>query len=223
MGRCYEFGAAIHAGCERAMIVTAEGGACECDVCGTLCPGRFSGCAEVVAIPRRVPPSAPAWSVPGAEEEDPAHELEQVRVSLSTPEASRTTAASGLGLSPAADAAARLAPPAPAPNGRRAPTPSDLAQVEAGLNEVRELLVRLVERSTSGAVDTRPVLEAAEAVTAKLVAQEERLEALGRRQSEMVAQVEKLNFIVHRVGSMVDEMRRRPVPQLLGQLLARRP
>ncbi|HET9443040.1 MAG TPA: hypothetical protein VFO65_06935 [Acidimicrobiales bacterium] len=60
MGRCYEFGAEIHAGCEQAMVVTDEGGACVCRSCGTRCPGRFSGCAGVIAVPGRVPPSAPA-------------------------------------------------------------------------------------------------------------------------------------------------------------------
>lgn len=64
MGRCYEFGVEIHAGCEQAMVVTAAGGACQCTACATTCPGRFAGCAAVVAIPGRVPPSAPQWSVP---------------------------------------------------------------------------------------------------------------------------------------------------------------
>lgn len=49
------------------MVVSGEGGSCECASCGSRCPGRFAGCAAVVAVPGRVPPSAPAWSRPGAE------------------------------------------------------------------------------------------------------------------------------------------------------------
>src|SRR5687767_3307675 len=66
MGRCYEFGVEIHAGCEQAMVVTEKGGACECRDCGTLCRGRFGGCGAVISVPARVPPAAPAWALPGA-------------------------------------------------------------------------------------------------------------------------------------------------------------
>src|SRR5947208_2289691 len=62
MGRCYEFGVAVVEGCEHAMVVSAEGGACQCSVCGAHCPGRFEGCEAIVAVPGRVPPLAPEWS-----------------------------------------------------------------------------------------------------------------------------------------------------------------
>src|SRR5688572_23223867 len=58
MGRCYEFGVAVAEGCEHAMVVTPEGGACQCRGCGVRCEGRFPGCAAIVAIPNRVPPAA---------------------------------------------------------------------------------------------------------------------------------------------------------------------
>lgn len=59
MGRCYEFGVSITAGCEHAMVVGPEGGYCQCPSCGKQCPGQFKACAQVVAIPNYVPPGAP--------------------------------------------------------------------------------------------------------------------------------------------------------------------
>ena len=59
MGRCYEFGPLIGEGCEHTMVVAAEGGHCECPSCGVTCPGRFAGCAAVVAKPGYVPVLAP--------------------------------------------------------------------------------------------------------------------------------------------------------------------
>lgn len=59
MGRCYEFGAEIHAGCEFAMVVAAEGGRCECAGCGAVCPGRFNGCPSVTSKPGYSPKGAP--------------------------------------------------------------------------------------------------------------------------------------------------------------------
>ena len=66
MGRCYEFGVSVHDGCEQAMVVAHEGGHCTCAACGAACPGRFKGCAIVVAQPGYVPLSAPVWARPGA-------------------------------------------------------------------------------------------------------------------------------------------------------------
>lgn len=60
MGRCYEFGVVVGAGCEQPMVVTAEGGACACPDCGTVCRGRFDGCASVLARPGYSPLGAPA-------------------------------------------------------------------------------------------------------------------------------------------------------------------
>jgi hypothetical protein len=41
------------------MRVVPSGGLCECEACGTLCSGRFSGCASVVSMPGYVPAGAP--------------------------------------------------------------------------------------------------------------------------------------------------------------------
>lgn len=65
MGRCYEFAVAINGGCEHAMVVTPEGGACECPSCGAHCTGKFGGCEAIVAVPGRVPPHLPDSAVPG--------------------------------------------------------------------------------------------------------------------------------------------------------------
>lgn len=59
MGRCYEFGAVVSQGCDHAMVVVAQGGACGCSQCGALCRGRFSGCPEIVARPGYIPVLAP--------------------------------------------------------------------------------------------------------------------------------------------------------------------
>src|SRR5687768_4144955 len=59
MGRCYEFGAVIHEGCDHAMVVSPEGGACVCGTCGVACTGRYSGCEAILAIPGHVPLAAP--------------------------------------------------------------------------------------------------------------------------------------------------------------------
>ncbi len=155
MGRCYEFGVEIHAGCEHAMVVTAEGGACECKVCSTVCPGRFAGCAAVVAIPGRVPPSAPAWATPGAGESDR-------RSQPGPPRPHRPSAEQAAGRAvrqgaPPARRAPEPSPPAvglPAPqptgNGVRATTQAPAqAPVNGPLAEVLTLLTKLVEEQAA--------------------------------------------------------------------------
>src|SRR5437879_3126073 len=47
MGWCHEFGTQVNVGCEHPMTAGPE--ACHCDVCGFVCTGKFSGCAEVWA------------------------------------------------------------------------------------------------------------------------------------------------------------------------------
>ena len=64
MGRCYDFGVSIDASSEMAMMVAPEGGYCQSPSTAVTCEGRFDGCAEIVAVPGRVPPSAPGWSLP---------------------------------------------------------------------------------------------------------------------------------------------------------------
>ena len=59
MGRCYEFGVTVEDGCDHAMVVSAEGGVCECSECGASCRGRFTGCEAVLARPGHVPIAAP--------------------------------------------------------------------------------------------------------------------------------------------------------------------
>lgn len=85
MGRCYEFGVSIDGGCEHAMSVVAEGGACECQVCAAHCPGRFAGCAQVVARPGYVPSLAPAWARSGEQAPPPQPALEAPRRSVPPP------------------------------------------------------------------------------------------------------------------------------------------
>ncbi len=65
MGRCYEFGVAVHGDCEHAMVVSAEGGACTCATCGSRCTGKFSACDAILAQPGRLPQTAPRWAVEG--------------------------------------------------------------------------------------------------------------------------------------------------------------
>jgi len=64
MGRCYDFGISIDPSSEKAMVVSPEGGYCVSPSTGVTCEGRFDGCDEIVAIPGRVPSSAPGWSLP---------------------------------------------------------------------------------------------------------------------------------------------------------------
>lgn len=59
MGRCYEFGVAVQDGCEHAMVVVAEGGACACSECGAHCTGQFNACSQIVSMPGYVPVGAP--------------------------------------------------------------------------------------------------------------------------------------------------------------------
>ncbi|MGI8685799.1 MAG: hypothetical protein ACR2MO_12065 [Acidimicrobiales bacterium] len=151
MGRCYEFGVEIHAGCEHAMVVTAEGGACECNVCSTVCPGRFAGCAAVVAIPGRVPPSAPAWATPSAGESDRHRQPAPPRPLR--PSAEHAAAQAVRNGAPLARRAPEPPPPAvglPAPqpigNGVRA---AAQAPVNGPLAEVLTLLTKLVEEQAA--------------------------------------------------------------------------
>ena len=58
MGWCHEFGPQIAESCEHPM--TAGATSCSCEVCGTVCTGRFAGCAAVWARgPREVAVNAP--------------------------------------------------------------------------------------------------------------------------------------------------------------------
>ncbi|MDP1793064.1 MAG: hypothetical protein Q8K63_02910 [Acidimicrobiales bacterium] len=58
MGWCHEFGPQISETCEHPM--TAGATSCSCTVCGTVCTGRFAGCAAVWARgPREVAVDAP--------------------------------------------------------------------------------------------------------------------------------------------------------------------
>ena len=63
VGRCYAFAAVITEGCDHAMRVSADGGACECPTCGAHCPGRFPACESIVQKPGYVPANAPDWAV----------------------------------------------------------------------------------------------------------------------------------------------------------------
>ena len=65
MGRCYEFGVVIEEGCDHAMVVSPEGGACVCAGCGAGCTGRFGGCSAILAMPGHVPLAAPKGSLDG--------------------------------------------------------------------------------------------------------------------------------------------------------------
>jgi hypothetical protein len=67
MGRCYEFGVAVHEGCEQAMVVPPEGGKCVCPTCEVECLGKFEGCEAVISRPFYIPPSAPEWARPDHE------------------------------------------------------------------------------------------------------------------------------------------------------------
>jgi hypothetical protein len=54
VGWCPEFGVRIHATCVKPMV--ADRRSCQCDDCGTACPGRFAGCKHVWAAgPQRQP------------------------------------------------------------------------------------------------------------------------------------------------------------------------
>lgn len=95
MGWCHEFGSSINDGCAHPMVAGAA--SCSCGRCGTVCQGRFNGCAEVWARgPRYVafvrpaaggagvtPPAPPA--PPAAEEaaaEAGGDTLDSLRVAL---------------------------------------------------------------------------------------------------------------------------------------------
>ncbi len=47
MGWCQEFGSSIAVGCDHPMTAAVDH--CTCEVCGTVCNGRFNACASVWA------------------------------------------------------------------------------------------------------------------------------------------------------------------------------
>ena len=58
MGWCHEFGPQIAETCDHPM--TAGATSCSCEICGTVCTGRFAGCSAVWARgPREVAVNAP--------------------------------------------------------------------------------------------------------------------------------------------------------------------
>lgn len=164
------------------MVVTAEGGACECVSCGASCPGRFTACAAVVAVPGRVPSSAPAWARPGAER-DGVH----VARSVGQP-----------GVVPSRGSAP------PPRDGSRGSVP-DRIEVDARLTEMRELLGSLHERAAEGeGRTTASIVEAIDALTEKLLDRDERIAgafmAFDRRQAELADEVRKLTAAIERVA-----------------------
>ena len=72
MGRCYEFGVPVGDGCEHPMVVAADGSACVCSGCGTVCKGRFKGCAAILARPGYVPVAVAAGPAASAAAADVA-------------------------------------------------------------------------------------------------------------------------------------------------------
>lgn len=67
MGWCYTFGVDCHSGCKHPMMVRDTLDGCECDACGTVCPGKFANCWRSVFQPngrvlqlRCIPPNLPA-------------------------------------------------------------------------------------------------------------------------------------------------------------------
>jgi hypothetical protein len=63
MGWCFEFGPSI-TDCDHPMQATSD--SCTCSVCGTVCRGRFKGCAAVWAAGPRSPASLKAQSRPSS-------------------------------------------------------------------------------------------------------------------------------------------------------------
>lgn len=123
MGRCYEFGVSVEDGCEHAMSVVADGGACECTVCQAQCPGRFAGCAQVVSQPGYIPALAPAWARSGRDAAAPVSELSPPR------------------------SGGRPAVGEPEAGDRR-----PVGDVEAELATIRELVEKLLERPEGDAL-----------------------------------------------------------------------
>lgn len=107
MGRCYEFGPVIGAGCEHTMVVPSSGGRCECPNCGVICEGRFSGCAAVIAKPGYVHALAPpsARQLHAVETVQPAHAVAEsgLAVEVASPD---EPSANGHALDHVGDAAA---------------------------------------------------------------------------------------------------------------------
>lgn len=106
MGRCYEFGVAVGQGCDHPMVVAADGSACACSECGTVCKGRFDGCAAVLARPGYSPVLAVAVAV--------------------------TPAPVTPAPVPAAPVPAALAPAVDIPEGPAVPAVSDVPQPQPG-------------------------------------------------------------------------------------------
>lgn len=98
MGRCYEFGVAVHEGCEQPMVVPAEGGKCVCATCGAVCHGKFRGCDAIISQPGYVPLAAPRAA------------SEQHRGLDATPPSVAVTASSAVVPSDAAPATVRAEP-----------------------------------------------------------------------------------------------------------------
>lgn len=126
MAYCYEFGTQVKDGCGHAMSVVPEGGSCTCLACGASCTGLFSGCAAIVKKGGYMPILAPRWATSGKAGNGLA-------VKAETPP-------------PVAPVLAPV-PPVVAPTDA-APEPAPVG----GLEEVRSLLVRLVEETSADAL-----------------------------------------------------------------------
>ena len=198
MGRCYEFGAIIHEGCDHAMVVSSEGGTCVCNTCGSSCPGRFSGCGSILAQPGYVPVLAPRWATDPSVER-PAHASTLV---LDTPAPTTSTANATNGV-------AKAEVVAPAQQQVRI---LELLESMSRSDEVQELFTELRESLQGRDVELAQTFE--------------RLEKAYERMTETVAEVadqqqrlfNALAALEGRVDTLTDVAGRPMFPALRGRL-----
>lgn len=206
MGRCYDFGVEIHSGCEQAMVVTAEGGACECRACATVCPGRFGACAAVVAVPGRLPPSAPSWALPPLD----GRSAEARAASTATNGTTSADAEAGPSASASAVPAARRAPP-PVAVAASPLTPSRSANGH---------LANLPERQS-----TRPsatLVEAVEALRQEVRDRDDQLvaslEAFAAHQRNLWAEIDRIGSAVERLPVEIDRVDTADLSEQVAQM-----
>lgn len=208
MGRCYEFGVEIHAGCEQAMVVTAGGGACECRQCETVCPGRFGGCAAVVAVPGRVPASAPSWAVPGATESArPVRTAGRVKRSKGSHGDMVRAAGS------AVPAARRAPPPAPAVTSPLSPPAggsrsNGVVAPDDMVADVLTLVSKLVEQQSEH--PPAMLVEAVEALRDEVRDRDEQLaaslEAYAAYQRQLAGEIARIEVEVNQLATKASEL-----------------
>jgi hypothetical protein len=192
MGWCPEFGRRIHASCEHPMVAGTQ--SCTCEVCGTVCRGKFGGCKDVwLAGPVRRTPGM--IGLP----------LLKANATALPPAAATPTS----GQPPvAAQPAAAEAPAAPPPTVL-APTTATQSPADHRLDQLESTVAHLAMRVDNMALDLGDALRMMRATTPdrRLDELNQRVETMGSELRQAAKQLQRPQVVLPENLASIDDVR----------------